>query len=222
MLTELLHRIAAHPWIYDRIQTVAGNQQVLQWISEELRRIDPKVVVDMGGGTGSLRKILAADCKYVCLDLEMPKLEGFRSKFKNGLAVVGDATSMPIDRACADLVVCKSVTHHLTDTQLDQAFDESRRILRNGGHIALFDAVWSPKRIAGRLLWSLDRGSYPRASEDLRRRFSTRFRIVRWERFAIYHEYVLAIGERLAGHRGADNGCSLQTEGGKQGGRAIE
>jgi len=196
MLTELLHRLAAHPWIYDRIQTLVGHDRVLERLIQEIAPLSPNVVVDIGGGTGTARNLFATDCRYLCLDLEMPKLLGFRSAAPSGLAVLGDATSMPIIDGCADMVICKSLTHHLTDLKLDQVFEESRRVLRAGGHLILFDAVLNHKRLAGRMLWRLDRGSYPRPEDELREKLESRFRVVHWENFAIYHEYILGIGVR--------------------------
>jgi len=165
-------------------------------LSREITPLRPKVVVDIGGGTGIVRNLFAADCRYICVDLEMPKLLGFRSAVPSGLAVLGDATSMPISDGCADMVICKSVTHHLTDLMLEQAFDESRRVLRTDGHLLLFDAVLNRELCAGRFLWRLDRGSYPRTEVDLRGKFESKFKIIHWEKFSIYHEYVLGIGIR--------------------------
>ena len=196
MVTEFLHQLAALPWVYDRIQTLAGHDRVLKRLSQEIAPLNPNVVVDIGGGTGMARNLFAADCRYICLDMEMPKLKGFRSRAPRGLAVLGDATSMPIIDGCADAVVCKSVTHHLTDLMLDHALDESRRVLRAGGHMILFDAVLNRQRLAGKVLWRLDRGSYPRTEEELHKKVKSRFKLVHWEKFAIYHEYVLGIGVR--------------------------
>jgi ubiquinone/menaquinone biosynthesis C-methylase UbiE len=199
MLTKVLHRLAAHPWVYDRIQALAGQEKVVELLSREIAPLNPKVVVDIGGGTGSTRRLFTEDCRYICLDLEMPKLSGFRSKAPTGLAVLGDATSMPIIDSCADMVVCKSVTHHMTNLMLERALDESRRVLRVGGYMILLDAVLNQARFAGRVLWSLDRGSYPRSEHELQRKLSDRFKIIHWEKFAIYHEYVFGIGVRHSG-----------------------
>jgi ubiquinone/menaquinone biosynthesis C-methylase UbiE len=196
VLTGLLHRLASHPWVYDRIQTIVGHNQVLERLSKEIAPIRPNVVVDMGGGTGNVCSLLPADCRYICLDLEMAKLAGFRIKVSGGLAVMGDATAMPITDGCVDMVICKSVSHHLTDSALEQALDESRRVLRSGGHLVLFDAIFNPRRTPGRILWRLDRGSHPRTEDELRCNLSDRFKIIHWEKFAIYHEYVFGIGVR--------------------------
>ena len=196
MLTKLLHRLAAHPWAYDQIQNIVGVKGVLDRLTRGIAPLNPKIVVDIGGGTGAIRDLFASDCRYVCLDMELPKLASYRSKVPSGLAVLGDATSMPIIGCCADMVICKSVTHHFSDLMLERALDESWRVLRAGGHIVLLDAVINRRRLAGRVLWKFDRGSNPRTEEDLRQRLDSRFRIIHWEKFAIYHEYVFGIGVR--------------------------
>jgi hypothetical protein len=157
----------------------------MERLSRHITTLNPKVVVDIGGGTGALRNLFPSDCHYICLDVEMPKLQRFRSKTVGALAILGDATSMPIMDGCADVVICKAMTHHLTDLMLKPA-----------GHMMLFDAVYNRERWAGRVLWRLDRGSYPRRAEELREKLESRFKVVHWEKFAVYHEYVFGIGVR--------------------------
>jgi ubiquinone/menaquinone biosynthesis C-methylase UbiE len=193
---ERLHRIAAHPWVYDRIQILAGQKQTLQRISKQTAALCPETVVDVGGGTGIWRRLWPAGCRYVCLDTEMPKLKGFRSKVPSGLAVLSDATRMCIATESADVVTCVAVAHHLTDAMLDQIFEEAQRVLRVGGRLILLDPVLNRELLMGRILWRLDRGSYPRTAEELHEKMEGRFKIVHWEKFAIYHEYVFGIGVR--------------------------
>src|SRR5258705_11896101 len=96
MITELLHRLATRPWVYDQIQSFAGLERVHEKLSKGIAALSPKVIVDIGGGTGNVRNLFGPDCRYVCLDVELPKLTGFRSKIPGGLAVLADATSVPI------------------------------------------------------------------------------------------------------------------------------
>jgi len=180
----------------DRIQNVAGQKQVVGRMSVQSAFLAPRVVVDIGGATGKMRNVFPSVRRYICLDVEMPKLEGFRAEAPGGLAILGDATRMPLADGCADMVVCKSVTHHLNNVMLDRALDESLRVLQVGGHLILLDAVLNPRRFAGRMLWALDRGSYPRSEDELHEKLKSRFRIAHWAKFAVYHEYVFGIGVR--------------------------
>jgi ubiquinone/menaquinone biosynthesis C-methylase UbiE len=195
-IIEMGHNIVAHPWIYDQIQTLAGQKQSLERISRQTAALHPEIVVDLGGGTGMWRTLWPAGCRYVCLDIEMPKLQGFRSKVPAGLAVLSDATRVCIASGSADVVMCVAIMHHLTDMMIDQVFEESLRILRSGGQLVLLDPVLNRERWAGRILWRLDRGSYPRTAEELRKKLEGRFKIIHWEKFAIYHEYIFGIGVR--------------------------
>ncbi len=195
-VVEMLHEIAAHPWVYDRIQSLAGQKENLDRIARHTAAMRTEVVVDVGGGTGAARRLWPASCRYVCLDVELPKLKGFRSKVPGGFAVLSDATQMPIATGAADVVICMAVVHHLTEEMLDKVLDEALRVLKVGGRLILLDPVLNREILAGRILWKLDRGSHPRTEGELRMKLEERFHIVHWEKFTIYHEYVLGIGER--------------------------
>jgi ubiquinone/menaquinone biosynthesis C-methylase UbiE len=195
-MLEILHKIAAHPWVYDRIQSFAGQEENLDRISRHADAMRAQTIVDVGGGTGTSRRLWPAACRYICLDIEMPKLERFRSKVRGGLAVLSDATRMPIATGAVDVVMCIAVVHHLSDTMFDQVLEEALRVLKRGGRLILLDPVLNRERLAGRILWRLDRGSYPRTSEELRKKLEARFEVAHWEKFTIYHEYVLGIGVR--------------------------
>ena len=195
-IIEMLHSIAARPQIYDLIQRLAGQGQVLERMSKQTAIISPETVVDVGGGTGASYRLWPPGARYLCLDIEMPKLEGFRSRVPRGLAVLSDATQMPIASRAVDVVLCMAVVHHLTDEMVDQVFGEALRVLKVGGKLILLDPVLDSERLLGRILWKFDRGSYPRTAEVLRKKLEARFEIVHWESFSIYHKYVFGIGVR--------------------------
>jgi ubiquinone/menaquinone biosynthesis C-methylase UbiE len=195
-IIDTLHKIAAHPWIYDRIQSLAGQEQCVDRIARQTASLRAETVVDIGGGTGNLMRLWSTDCRYVCLDIELPKLQGFRAKVPAGLAVLSDATHMSIATRCADAVVLVAVMHHLTDKMLDDIFQEALRVLKRDGRLIFLDPVLNRRRWMGRALWRLDRGSFPRTAQELHERLEARFKIVHWEKFAIYHEYVFGIGMR--------------------------
>ena len=192
----LLHKIASHPWIYDRIQIAAGQKRSFKRLAAFTAPMRAEIIVDVGGGTGAWRILWPSGIRYICLDNEMPKLRGFRSKVPSGLAVLSDASSMPIGTGSVDVVTCIAMVHHLPDAKFDQVLAEAQRVLKVDGRLILLDPVLNREFWTGRLLWRLDRGSNPRTAEDLRRKMQTRFKIEHWEKFAIYHEYALGIGVR--------------------------
>src|SRR5689334_19170618 len=127
MLTDVLHRIVARPWVYDLAQTVAGAKTVRRRLAA---RVEPlrgaAVVLDIGGGTGSIGELWdSRRTRYVCLDIDPMKLAGFVARNPTGLALQADATRIPIAGAAVDVVLCTNVTHHLTDPLLERMIAES-------------------------------------------------------------------------------------------------
>lgn len=193
----ILHELASQPLVYDCIQRVVGQKANLNKISAYTKTMRPCTIVDVGGGTGAAQNLWPAGSRYICLDIEMPKLKLFRSKNPNGFALLSDATRMSIATGSIDVVLCMCFVHHLTDEMIDQTFSEALRILRVGGSVILLDAIFKHERRIGRILWKLDRGSYPRTAETLYEKLGANFRIIHWEQYAIYHEYAFGIGVRV-------------------------
>jgi ubiquinone/menaquinone biosynthesis C-methylase UbiE len=195
MLTGLLHRIVARPRVYDACQFAAGATYLRRRLARAIAPLrGARVVIDIGGGTGGSRELWDTGTRYVCLDLDPVKLSGYLAKNPGGLALQADATELPLADRSVDAVVCTLVTHHLTDAQLDRMLGEATRVLRSDGRLVLMDAVWAPRRWAGRLLWRYDRGSFPRREDVIRGAIASHFDVAAWERLAVWHRYVLAVG----------------------------
>lgn len=193
----ILHQLAAKPLVYDCIQNLAGQKVNLSKLSTLTKALRPCTIVDVGGGTGAAQNLWPAYSFYICLDIEKPKLELFRSKNPNACALLCDATRMSIATGSVDVILCMCFTHHLTDEMFNQTIMEALRILRVGGNFILLDAVYNDQRRISRILWKLDRGSYPRSAETLRKKLGANFKIIHWEQYSVYHEYVLGVGVRI-------------------------
>jgi ubiquinone/menaquinone biosynthesis C-methylase UbiE len=202
MLLKFLHKLASHPWVYDRIQELAGAGQVYHKLEAHLPRSHEKLcVLDVGGGTGTLKKLWPKDSTYICLDIDPTKLKGFREKEPQGLAVLGDALKMPFADRSVDVLVCMFVAHHLDDKMFAAGIREFWRIIKPSGRLLFLDPLRVPDRLLSRVLWALDRGECPRTAESLRAHLETNFRLTHWETFSIYHCYILGVGEVQAARK---------------------
>lgn len=196
MILKAVHKLASFGPVYDLIQTALGVNLAYRRFKKVLdSQATYHTVLDLGGGTGRIREILDTGCKYYCLDNEAPKLTQFRKHTPDGLAILGDATLAPIADASMDLIICIAVSHHLDDFDFNRLLLEIRRVLRPSGRLMLFDPVWKPSWLTGRLLWSLDRGSNPRTREAMLGILENHVRIVHREDFRMAHEYTLVMAE---------------------------
>jgi len=199
VLKEVLWRIASLPWVYNQIQFLAGARSTYRRIAYQAAILAPgSLVLDLGGGTGLYRNAWSAARIYVNLDNDMIKLQRSIRKTKDGNPILADGTCLPLKDNSVDVVMCIAVSHHLSDRALAQMIHESCRVLRIGGILLLLDAVWAPERCLGKLIWKYDRGSYPRTAEYLNNVISKQYSIALFERYAIYHEYVLIRATKLS------------------------
>jgi ubiquinone/menaquinone biosynthesis C-methylase UbiE len=196
MLLRFLHKLAAHPWVYDRIQLLAGAGEVYHKLQSHLPRLNGTLcVLDVGGGTGTLKKLWPKDSTYICLDIDPAKLRGFREKEPLGLAVLADALRMPFADRSIDVLVCMFVAHHLDEKMFGFGIREFRRVLKPCGTLLFLDPLRVPDRALSRVLWAFDRGECPRTADCLRGYLETDFRLTHWETFTIYHQYILGVAE---------------------------
>lgn len=194
MLKHLLHRVVAHPYVYDRIQTIAGVDQLYQRIGAHIGSLGPNaIVIDIGGGTGLSKTLLDLPENYFCLDMDIEKLVGFVSKHNSHKAVLADGAWLPIASGTVDLALCVNVAHHLTDDILTSLVRESLRVIKDTGHFVFVDPVWDPSRRIGKLIWRYDRGSNPRTSETLNTFLAREAPPQAWETFTIHHRYVIGV-----------------------------
>ena len=68
MLIRLLHRVAAHPRAYDWIQRRAGYAEVSGRVAVCLQTETPATVLDVGAGTGNLRRAVPRGVCYIWLE----------------------------------------------------------------------------------------------------------------------------------------------------------
>jgi ubiquinone/menaquinone biosynthesis C-methylase UbiE len=188
--------LLSDPRLYDLVQTLAGAHRIRLRLKRHFDTFPPETrILDLGGGTGAIAPYLPQHAKYTCLDGDWAKLRGLRARLADAAAILSDATNVPIRSDSIDVVLCIAVAHHLTDSELDLMFRETRRVLKSGGRLVFLDPLAGP-RVATRLMWSIDRGSYPRSPDALRAAVGKHFTAVWEDRHTIWHEYLTILGRK--------------------------
>lgn len=144
------------------------------------------------------RPLLRTEWRYSCLDPDPQKLRGFRKKYPGDHAIEASACSVPRPDGCFDLCMMVAVSHHLTAEEFTEAVAETHRVLRPGGVLLFVDAVWQPENWRGRLLWAVDRGSYPKTGADILRVIADRLEVEHSHEWRVHHDYLLVRGRRRA------------------------
>jgi len=198
-IQHLLHKVFAVPVLYDLAQAIAGAAKLRAMLAPEVEVLGPQGdALDLGGGTGMYRSLLPGAWRYTCLDPDPQKLSGFRLKYPNDTALEASACAIPCPDASVDLCLMVAVSHHLTSAEFTAAMAETRRVLRPGGVLLFVDAVWQPENWRGRFLWSVDRGSSPKAGSDIRRIIADHLEVEHSQEWRVHHGYLLLRGRRRA------------------------
>jgi SAM-dependent methyltransferase len=195
MLARVLETIVAHPWVYDRVQRIAGREENYRRLIPLLRRAGGELLLDTGAGTGEIVRILDPSTRYVWLDNDAQKLSGFKAKCGQGLAVLGDVTRIPLGRGAVHTGLCVAVSHHLTDPEFDDLLSELARVCRTW--LIFLDAIEEKSSPVSNFMWRYDRGSHPRTAEHLLSMLRRHFEVEDIQRYAIYHRYVLCVGRPI-------------------------
>lgn len=167
------YKLLERAGIYERFQRLLGAQRARTRLVGEYLRPEPGMrLLDIGCGTGSLLDYLPHGTNYVGFDMNPSYIEaagrkyGERGRFH--CARVGEESSA-IGTASFDLVVAKSLLHHLTDEQVGQLLRTVGRLLAPGGTFFSSDpALHGGQPLIAKALISLDRGRCVRTPEEYR------------------------------------------------------
>jgi SAM-dependent methyltransferase len=192
MLARILETIVAHPWVYDRVQRIAGREENYRRLIPLLRRAKGELLLDTGAGTGEIVRIIDPSTRYVWLDNDAQKLSGFKAKGGPGLAILGDVTRIPLATGAVHTGLCVAVSHHLTDTEFDDLLSELARVCRM--RLIFLDAIEEKSSPVSNFMWRYDRGSHARTAEHLLAMLRRHFEVEDVQRYTIYHRYVLCAG----------------------------
>lgn len=185
-LTSLL----VGPRLYDLVQSAAGAARIRKHLAPHVRTFAQSRVLDLGAGTGGYVGTVPDPAEYVALDLDPLKLARLTAKHPHASVVVGDATRLDFPPGRFDHALVVFLAHHLDDDGLERLVEGLRRVVL--GTVVFLDPLRS-RSLRSRLLWAIDRGSFPRSAEELLSAIGRGFTIEHEERFRILHAYFLCV-----------------------------
>lgn len=140
--------------LYDAIERVAGP-------------VRDRRVVDLAAGTGlQTRELVRRGARPVAVDPDVGMLVRLRTRAVDVPVTAGRGEQIPVRDDVADLVVCATAWHWM---HTDRTVEEVARVLRPGGHLALWwannrwnDGIdWEDAQSEVYARWDRVRGSVP-------------------------------------------------------------
>jgi len=182
------HSTLARPAVYNILQRYGGGVPIAEQVRALLADTTDKLVLDVGAGTGMVGSVLPPSARYVWLDNDPLKLQGFLRLRTGAPAVLADAARMPFRARFADVITMVEVSHHLDDDALHAFLAEAARVASE--RFVLVDGVRTP-RTRSRILWALDLGRHVRREDELTAAVERHFAIRDVRRFRVNHDHVV-------------------------------
>ncbi|MFF7636262.1 methyltransferase domain-containing protein [Kitasatospora sp. NPDC008050] len=154
--TSAFHAANTDPAVTDRLVAALdaqaanpGVRRLREWAHTRLAARPGERALDVGSGTGSETRVLAAALAPGGAAIGLEPNPGLRALAEQRAAdadsparfLDGDALALPLPDADLDVVWCERVLQHLTDPA--RAVAEFARVLRPGGRVALLDTDWA-------------------------------------------------------------------------------
>ncbi len=145
-MTDTAHWNPGHAREYtaNRVYSAADG-----YILEELRKISPDTVVEIGCGPGIIAGRSFFIEKYICTDITIEFLRAASKARPSCICLNCRAETLPFRNAAADCVVAMAVLHHLSKDALRFSLSEIHRILKPNGIFLLLEDWCFEKGITG-------------------------------------------------------------------------
>jgi SAM-dependent methyltransferase len=177
-----LYRLLEPAAAYELLQRLVGAGPARRRFVREILRPRPGGrLLDIGCGAGGLLGALPPDVVYVGYDLNPRYVEAARRRHGGRGEFYCARAGEPPEELLAgdfDLVVAKSILHHLDDREAGELMEVARRALKPGGVLVTMDPVFhSGQSAMARWVISRDRGARVRTPEGYRALVASRFEV---------------------------------------------
>ncbi len=178
--TSGIRSILSHPKVYATFQQIVGSPRVRRELIDTYVKPQPGLrVLDVGCGPGVLVDYLPG-VDYTGTDLSAAYIEAAQRRYGDrGRFFVGRVDDLdPEELGKFDVIIAKSLLHHIDEDEALHLFDVAAATLVDGGRFVTLDAAYTPDMSrASRFVVSRDRGQSilsPQGYERLaRNRFAT-------------------------------------------------
>jgi SAM-dependent methyltransferase len=160
-VTRGIRSVLSIPLVYETFQRVVGSHRVRRELIDKYVHPRPRLrVLDIGCGPGDLINYLP-DVEYTGLDLSESYIASARRRFGDRgrfyAARVSDLD--PAELGQFDVVIAKSLLHHIDEDEALHLFESASAVLAEGGRLVTLDAAYTPDMSkAARFVVSRDRG----------------------------------------------------------------
>ena len=156
------------------------------YYSKEIRTLLQKAIAPQPGlrlldvpcGTGTL-KDLCKPCAYVGGDLDTKRVlqAGLGGNANSFLTL--DASQMPFADRSFDRILAAGLFHHVDDSVARKILSEFLRVLKPGGRIVVFEAIWPTNayNLMGWLMRKTDEGKFVRNPAAYKKLFIDFFQV---------------------------------------------
>lgn len=159
--TRGVRAILSVPAVYETFQRAVGSPRVRRHLVDQYVGLRPGLrVLDVGCGPGDLIEYLPG-VAYTGTDLSASYIESARRRFGDrGRYFVGHVADLDsAELGQFDVVIAKSLLHHIDEDEALHLFDVASTVLAEGGRLVTVDAAYTPDMSRGsRLVVSRDRG----------------------------------------------------------------
>jgi len=159
--TSGIRAVLSVPLVYETFQRVVGSPRVRRELVDNYVRPRPGLrVLDIGCGPGDLITYLPG-VEYTGTDLSEAYIESARRRFGDrGRYFAGRVSSLdPETLGQFDVVIAKSLLHHIDEDEALHLFESASSVLAEGGRLVTLDAAYTPDMSRGsRFVVSRDRG----------------------------------------------------------------